>query len=73
MVAIAYGIVPAFKNRVDATEAASAGVVVSYDDDRVRMIRAHTLPEWNASTRVLEKNGFEKFGSKIDPEDGPIW
>ena len=39
----------------------------------VRRVRAHTRPEKNASTRILEKLGFERIGEIIDPEDGPVW
>ena len=39
----------------------------------VRVVRAHTLPEENASTRVLLANGFSKSGDVVDPEDGPVW
>ena len=34
---------------------------------------AHTLPERNASCRVLEKAGFACIGTVIDPDDGPVW
>jgi RimJ/RimL family protein N-acetyltransferase len=37
------------------------------------LIRAHTLPEMNASCRVLEKAGFKRLGEVIDPEDGLVW
>jgi RimJ/RimL family protein N-acetyltransferase len=36
-------------------------------------VRAHTLPERNASVRVLEKLGFAHLGQIVDPEDGPVW
>ena len=36
-------------------------------------VLAHTLPEANASTRVLEANGFTHVGEVIDPDDGPVW
>ena len=42
-------------------------------DSAVRLVRAHTLPERNASTRVLEKNGFRLVGPVVDPEDGPVF
>jgi RimJ/RimL family protein N-acetyltransferase len=38
-----------------------------------RTIRAHTMPEQNASTRVLEKCGFRWLGEVVDPEDGAVW
>jgi RimJ/RimL family protein N-acetyltransferase len=39
----------------------------------VHRIRAHTLPEPNASTRILEKLGFLKSGDAMDPDAGPVW
>jgi [ribosomal protein S5]-alanine N-acetyltransferase len=73
MVEIAYGIVPIFQGQGYATEAAEAGVAFAFGDDRVRLVRAHTLPTNNASTRVLVKCGFEHKGEVIDPEDGQVW
>ena len=34
---------------------------------------AHTLPETNASTRVLEKNGFARDGIGHDDDVGEVW
>jgi RimJ/RimL family protein N-acetyltransferase len=39
----------------------------------VKRIIAHTLPEPNASTRVLEKVGMSFVGEVFDPEDGRVW
>ena len=39
----------------------------------VQLIRAHTLPAANASTRVLAKSGLVHVGTFIDPDDGPVW
>jgi [ribosomal protein S5]-alanine N-acetyltransferase len=39
----------------------------------VRLICAHTLPEPNASTRVLTKVGFQKTSETVEPEEGPVW
>ena len=39
----------------------------------VQAVIAHTRPEANASTRVLEKAGFERIGDFTDPEDGAVW
>jgi [ribosomal protein S5]-alanine N-acetyltransferase len=39
----------------------------------VRKLIAHTMPEENAVTAILRKNGFSKIGDKVDPEDGPVW
>ena len=72
-VEIAYAIVPSMQNRGYATEAASALVNYAFSDPRVRLLRAHTLPAKNASTRVLANNQFTYAGEIIDPEDGPVW
>lgn len=69
----AYGIVPAFEGRGLATEALQELVYFAFNDPRVRVVRAHTLPTNNASTRVLTKNGFTKLGPVDDPEDGCVW
>ena len=73
VVEIAYGIAPAFQGRGYATEAADACTAFAFTDGRVRLVRAHTLPTRNASTRVLEKCGFMRTGEVEDPEDGPVW
>jgi ribosomal-protein-alanine N-acetyltransferase len=70
---VAYGIVPSFEGKGYATEAARELVAFAFADPRVRLVRAHTLPENNASTRVLTKNGFTKLGEVIDPDDGRVW
>jgi RimJ/RimL family protein N-acetyltransferase len=72
-VEIAYGIDPHCRGQGYATEAAGALVEWARQDSRVRIIRAHTLPAQNASTRVLEKCGFEFAGEVDDPQDGPVW
>lgn len=73
MVEIAYGIVPSSEGRGYATEAAMALVRFALDTPGVTLVRAHTLPEANASTRVLTKCGFRHTDDVIDPDDGPVW
>ena len=73
VVEIGYGIVPAFQGRGFATEATAALVRFACEGDQVRLIRAHTLPVANASTRVLAKCGFTRIGEVVDPEDGLVW
>src|SRR5215204_4694476 len=73
VVEIAYGIVPSQEGRGFATEAAGALVAFAFASEHVQLVRAHTLPMSNASTRVLEKCGFGHMGSVIDSEDGPVW
>jgi ribosomal-protein-alanine N-acetyltransferase len=73
MVEIAYGIVPSAEGRGYATEAAKALVSFALRTGDVRLVRAHTLPVANASTRVLTKCGLRHTDSVVDPEDGLVW
>jgi ribosomal-protein-alanine N-acetyltransferase len=73
LVEIAYAIVPAYEGRGYATEAARALVEFAFASDQVRVVRAHTLPVSNASTRVLQKCGFYHAEDVVDPKDGPVW
>jgi RimJ/RimL family protein N-acetyltransferase len=73
MVEIAYGLAPQHQNKGYATEAAAALVQFALADTRVRVIRAHTMEDANASARVLVKCGFHPRGQVIDPEDGPVF
>jgi [ribosomal protein S5]-alanine N-acetyltransferase len=73
VVEIAYGIVPVFQGQGYATEAARALIAYAFGSGRVRLVRAHTAPTPNASTRVLAKCGFQYVGEVVDPEDGRVW
>jgi RimJ/RimL family protein N-acetyltransferase len=73
MVEIAYGIAPGYQNRGHAREAAQELIVYAFASGRVRTIRAHTLPQHNASTRVLTRCGFTLIGEVTHPEDGIVW
>jgi RimJ/RimL family protein N-acetyltransferase len=73
LVEIAYGTFPKFEGRGVATSMATLLVERARQETSVRRVIAHTLPETNASTRVLEKNGFAHTGPVIDPEDGLVW
>ena len=73
VVEIAYGLNPEYQGKGYATEAAEALTAYAFDSGKVRVVRAHTLPESNASGRVLTKCGFQRIGEVIDPEDGLVW
>jgi ribosomal-protein-alanine N-acetyltransferase len=72
-VEIAYMIAPEHQGKGYATEAANALLAFAFGSGQVRIVRAHTLREQNASTRVLVKCGFRHVGDVIDPEDGLVW
>ena len=73
VVEIAYSIAPGFEGQGYATEAARLLIDHAVASGRVRRLRAHTLPEHNASTRVLKKCGFQFCADVIDQVAGPIW
>jgi ribosomal-protein-alanine N-acetyltransferase len=73
MVEFGYSIAPSYENQGLATETARALITKAFADDSVRMVDAHTLAEWNASTKILQKCGLTKLGEVHDPEDGDIW
>lgn len=73
MVEVAYGIVPSFEGRGYATQAVHALVAYAIESGLVQILRAHTLPTPNASTKVLNKCGFKFAGDVVDPDDGPVW
>ena len=72
-VEIAYGTVPGFEGRGYATDMAKALVEIAFGSPAVRRVIAHTLPETNASCRVLQKVGMRNVGEVMDPEDGKVW
>jgi len=71
-VEIAYAIDYEHQGRGYATEAAQALVDFASSREAVRLIRAHTVPDGNASKRVLAKCGFRYVGEVADPEDGTV-
>lgn len=73
IVEIAYYTFPAFENRGYATAVAARLVEMAQSSPAVRRVIAHTLPEPNASTRVLTKIGMQFVGEVWDPEDGRVW
>ncbi len=72
-VEIAYFTFPGFEGKGYATAMAGALLRLALESERVREIVACTLPERNASTRVLEKVGLRWAGETVDPEDGRVW
>lgn len=73
VIELGYGIAPRFRGQGLATEAASALVAEARRCISLARVIAHTLPEHNASTRVLTKCGFHRIAEVKDPENGVIW
>lgn len=72
-VELGYGIAPAYRRQGLATEAARAMLAHARTFPAIRSVLAHTLPEANESTRVLERCGFTFAGPIVDPSDGSVW
>ena len=70
---IAYFTFPPFEGHGVATAMARQLLEMARASQEVREVVAHTLPERNASTRVLEKSGMQCVGEVIDPDDGRVW
>ena len=73
IVELGYEIAPAYRNRGFASEMANGLIENAFQDERVKLIVAHTLGEENPSTKVLKKCGFEKIEVIDDPDDGLLW
>jgi ribosomal-protein-alanine N-acetyltransferase len=72
VVEIGYEIAAARRRRGLATAAARAMVAEAFADERVQAVIAHTLPERNASNRVLEKAGFRFDADALESGRG-VW
>lgn len=72
-VEIGYEIRPSHQHKGIATEAARGLVDHALAQAEVRKIIAHTLPEENYSSRVLQKIGFTRTDDFNDPDDGLMW
>lgn len=73
VVEIAYAIAPSYQGQGLATLAAAELTRRAFGDMRVRVVRAHTLPEHNASNRILEKLGMSFVGFANDADEGAVW
>ncbi len=73
IVEIGYEIIPDYRNRGLATEAAQGLINYAFSHPYINSVEAHTLAEANASTKVLEKGGMTFVGTMSDSEDGEVW
>lgn len=71
-VEIAYFTFPGYEGKGIATQMARQLVSMARDANPDVIVAAQTLPERNASHRVLEKVGFHCVGSLQHPEDGVV-
>jgi len=71
-VEIGYSVAPSRQGRGVATAAVGLWLERAARGG-VRRVVAHTLPEDNASTRVLRRHGFVHDGEAVDPDEGTVW
>ena len=69
---VGFEIAEARRGRGLATAATRAMLAEAFADERVTAVIAHTLPECNASNRVLEKAGF-RFGGEAQEDNEVVW
>ena len=72
-VEISYGTLERFRKKGIGTGTCKLLVDLALQTDPSVKITARTLSLKNYSTRILEKNGFERIGTMLDPEDGEVW
>lgn len=72
VVELGYEIAAAREGCGLATAATQAMVAEAFADERVSIVIAHTLPESNASNRVLEKAGF-RYDGKSRQQGDVVW
>ncbi|MCH8146582.1 MAG: GNAT family N-acetyltransferase [Planctomycetes bacterium] len=72
-VEIAYFTFPGHEGSGLATAMAAQLVVMARQNRPSVLVAAQTLPERNASHRILEKLGFRHVTTLDHPEDGTVW
>jgi RimJ/RimL family protein N-acetyltransferase len=72
-VEIAYFTFPEHEDRGYASAMAAQLVTIAQEHESSIVVAAQTLPERNASHRILEKLGFRHVDTIDHPEDGTVW
>jgi RimJ/RimL family protein N-acetyltransferase len=72
-VEIAYFTFPPFERQGYGGAMAEALLAHAAASGAIRLVYAYTLPEQNASTRILIRRGFTRVGTAQDPEVGLVW
>ncbi len=72
-VEIAYFTLKEWEGRGYATRTVAALMAIAQRTEPHITIKAFTLPEHNASNRILRRHGFQLFGDAEDADAGPVW
>jgi [ribosomal protein S5]-alanine N-acetyltransferase len=73
VVEIAYFTLAEFTRRGHATRTATELVAIARRTAPGIILKAFTLPQENASTRILSRLGFAKIGVAHDADAGEVW
>jgi RimJ/RimL family protein N-acetyltransferase len=72
VVEIGYALVPEYRLRGFATEAARGLTDYAFSHPEVTIVQAHTLTDGTASINVLKKLGMKFTGTAQDPDEGEV-
>ena len=72
MVEIGYAIIPEYRRRGLAYEAAKAFTARAFSHPEVKFVQAHTLHNGIESMGVLRKLGMKLVGTAQDPDEGEV-
>lgn len=72
-VEVAYFTLEEFERRGFATQALARMIEIARQADPAVTLTAKTLPQENASTMILRRNGFDFAGETTDHEIGLAW
>lgn len=70
---IAYAVSPEMEGKGIGTAICAHLTTIAQANGTQLRVTARTLPEKNASTSILTKNGFVLVGPIQDPDDGEVW
>lgn len=73
IVEIGYEIIEPLRNKGYAREIAKALIENAFRFEQVKLVRAHTFPEENASVKVLKSCNMKFIDTAYDPEYGVVW
>jgi RimJ/RimL family protein N-acetyltransferase len=72
VVEIGYALVPEYRGRGLAAEAARGLASYAFSNPEVKIVQAHTLKDGTASINVLKKLGMSFVGTADDPDEGEV-
>lgn len=73
VVEIGYAIIPEYRRRGLASEAARGLTTNAFSHPEVAVVQAHTLKDGTASINVLKKLGMKFVGTAEDPDEGEVF